>query len=372
MSAVFFWSFFGLVAWCYAGYPALMMLRARLRTRPIVPDRATPTLSVVLAVRNEAPRIVARIEDLARQAYPADRVEIVVVCNGCTDGTEARAAEATVGDARILVLESPAAEGKAGALNRGVNAASGEVIVFADARQTFEPDVFRILASRLADPSAGAVSGRLVIGDASDAAVSGIRRYWRVEVALRRAESETGSVVGATGAIYAIRRALYTPLPPGVILDDVLTPVRIALGGHRVLFAHEAVAHDRPTADAKGEFRRKVRTMVGNIEILRLEPRILSPRRNPIFWRYLSHKLLRLATPLCLIGMLLSGWLAGGIYGWIVLAQLAFYLLGGLGLLLPIPGLGFPAGFLLAHGAVLAALLRPTRGAAAVWTSSES
>lgn len=371
MSAVLFWSFFGLVAWCYAGYPAVLMMRARLRPRPIIPDAATPALSVVLAVRNEATRIVARIEDLTRQRYPADHVEIVVVCNGCTDGTETRAAGATAGDARLVVLESPADEGKAGALNRGVAAASGEVIVFADARQTFEPDVFSILASRLGDPSAGAVSGRLVIGDASHAAVSGVRRYWRMEVALRRAESETGSVVGATGAIYAIRRSLYTPLPPGAILDDVLTPVRIALAGYRVLFAHEAVAHDE-AEDAKGEFRRKVRTMVGNIEILRIERRILSPRRNPIFWRYLSHKLLRLATPLCLIGMLTSGWLAGGIYGWIVLAQLGFYGLGALGLLFPLPGLGLPAGFLLAHGAVLAALLRPTRGAETVWKTSGS
>lgn len=364
-----FWSLAALVGWAYVGYPLAMIAWARIRPLPVRVAPGTPPLSVVLAVRNEEGRLARRVADLLAQDYPSDRLQIVIVCNGCTDGTEARArALAAERPGTIDALVSPAEGGKAEALNRGVAAARGEIVVFADARQTFERDVFRTLAAWLGDPMVGAVSGRLAIGRADDGAVEGVRRYWRMEVALRRAESRTGSVVGATGAIYAIRRALYRPLPAGLILDDVLTPMRIALAGHRVAFADGAVAHDEAAPDSASEFRRKVRTMVGNLELMRVEPRLLVPGVNPLFLRFLSHKLLRLAAPLCLIGMLAAGLLAGGpLYVGLVTIQIAFYALGAVGLLLPVPGLGIPAGFLLAHGAVLAALLRPRRGAESVW-----
>ncbi|MDX1577307.1 MAG: glycosyltransferase family 2 protein [Gemmatimonadota bacterium] len=366
-----FWLFFALVAWCYAGYPLAMLALARVRPRPTRTAPWTPSISVVLAVRNEADRIADRVSDLLAQAYPGDRLEVVVVCNGCHDGTEARARTLAADDPRLRVFVSPAAEGKAGALNLGVSRATGDLIVFADARQRFERPVLARLAARLADPRAGAVSGRLDIGEATAAAVEGVRRYWAIEVALRRAESRTGSVVGATGAIYAIRRELWEPLPPGLILDDVLTPMRIAMRGYRVLFADDAVAHDRASPSARGEFRRKVRTMVGNLELPRIEPRLLSPRANPLLGRYVSHKLLRLAAPLCLLGMLGTAAAAGGpFYGTLAVAQLAVYGLGAAGLLLRIPALGVPAGFVLAHAAVLAALGRPRRGAETVWSSS--
>ncbi len=368
MRAVF-WFLFGLVAWCYAGYPLVMLLWARLRPRPTSTSAWTPLLSVVLSVRDEEARIEGRLADLRRQDY-AGRWETIVVCNGCTDATEERARAVAAESEDLRVLVSPGEDGKAGALNAGVAAARGEVVVFADARQRFEPEVLTRLVAALGDPSVGAVSGRLVIAASPSAAAEGMRRYWQIEVALRRAESATGSVVGVTGAIYAIRRSLYDPLPPGLILDDVLIPMRIVFGGHRVLFIDDAIAHDE-AAEPGREFGRKVRTMVGNIQLLRVEPRLLLPGTNPVFGRYVSHKLLRLATPLCLLGMLGAGWLAGGaFYHALVGAQLAFYALGALGLVFPVRWLGVPTGFLLAHVAVLTALLRPTRGAEAVWKRS--
>ncbi len=364
---ILFWSLFAIVAWCYLGYPLVMGVRARVRTLPRARAEWTPRVSVVLAVRNEANRIASRVDNLLAQDYPSDLVEIIVVCNGCSDDTEASVSAIEGGQTSIRVLISPAEGGKAEALNRGVAAARGEVLIFADARQRFEPDVFRRLTAWLADPEVGAVSGRLVIGEARSSAVQGVKRYWQIEVALRRAESDTGSVVGATGAIYAIRTELFEPLPVGLILDDVLIPMRIAMAGLRVGFEYDAVATDTATAGSKAEFRRKVRTMVGNLQILRVEPRLLSPGQNPLFFRYVSHKILRLVAPICLIGMLVSGAFAGGIYLWLVLAQAGFYALGVLGLVFPLRGLGIPAGFLLTHAAVLVALFRPASGAEALW-----
>src|SRR5262249_12496354 len=110
----------------------------------------------------------------------------------------------------------------------------------------------------------------------------GVSAYWRYEKRLRRLESAGGSTLGATGAIYALRRCLYRPLPANTILDDVLTPMRVVLGGRRVVFADRATAFDRTAPDADAEGRRKVRTLAGNVQILGIEPRLLVPVVNPV------------------------------------------------------------------------------------------
>lgn len=363
-----FWTLFGLVLWCLIGYPLVMVAKARVLPRPTQVSPSTPSVSVVIAVRNEAGRIGERIENILEQEYPGDQLQVIVAANGCTDATEAIVEELAERDSRVSLVVSPPEEGKAGSLNRGVASATGDVIVFGDARQKFAPNVIERLTAWLSDPSVGAVSGRLVIGDSADAAVEGVRRYWQFEVALRQAESMTGSVVGVTGAVYAMRRDAYEPLPPGVILDDLLTPMRVVLSGKRVVFAHDAVAYDQASADSKAEFRRKVRTTVGNLQIVRTEPRLISPFSNPIFGRYFSHKLLRVLLPVCLVGMAITGALAGGpLYLSIVGAQLAVYVLGALGLLLPIPGLGVPAAFVMAHGVVASAFAQSWRGHESLW-----
>jgi cellulose synthase/poly-beta-1,6-N-acetylglucosamine synthase-like glycosyltransferase len=192
-----------------------------------------------------------------------------------------------------------------------------------------------------------------------------------METRLRLAESRTGSVVGATGAVYAIRRSTFRPLPPSLILDDVLVPMRIARQGLRVVLAPEAVAYDLPAAGARDEFRRKRRTTAGNLQLLRLEPWLLSPRANPLFARYVSHKVLRLAAPACLVAAtLLAAALPGPGYLAFFTAMAAVYLYGAAGLALRLPGSGFPAAFVMMHAAVFAALGRAREDAATLWTPS--
>lgn len=370
-----FWTLAGVVLWCYFGYPAAMLLRARLRKdeAPALEPWTEPRISVVVAVRNEANRIGERIDDLLEQRYAPDRCEIIVACNGCTDGTEEVVAGRAREEERIRMLVSPAAEGKAGALNRGVRAARGSIVIFGDARQRFSPDAVRRLVGRFRDPAVGAASGRLRIGGAERPSLEGIRTYWNLETRLRLAESATGSVVGATGAIYAIRKELFVPMPPGLILDDVHVPMWVAREGYRVVLEPEAVAMDRPASDERSEYARKVRSMVGNLQILRTLPWLLSPIHNPLFGRYLSHKVLRLATPLCLAGTVVLGFaLDGALYRAVAVGQLLLYGLGAVGLLWPLPALALPAAFLLVHLALIAALLRPRRSSEAVWTKART
>jgi poly-beta-1,6-N-acetyl-D-glucosamine synthase len=368
---ILFWSLVALVAWCYAGYPLFILALARVRPCRLLPSQAAsaqPAVTVVVAVRNGRATLARRVGNLLEQLYPADRIEVILACNGSQDGTEAVAHELARRDPRVRVVVSPAEGGKSGAINLAIAEARTELIIFADARQTFAHDAIAHLVEPFADPAVGAVTGRLLVRRADLASVEGVRMYWGMETRLRDAESRSGSVVGATGAIYAIRRALFPVIPANLILDDVYVPMRIAMSGHRVVMALDAIAFDEPAHDQKAEFARKRRTMVGNIQLVRAVPGILSPRRNPLFFRFLSHKLLRLLSPFCFVSLLIvSAVLAGPFYGLFFLAELTAYILGIIGLFVSLPALAIPSAFVLVHAAIFAAVWRWRDDASRVW-----
>jgi biofilm PGA synthesis N-glycosyltransferase PgaC len=339
MTRVFWLSAF-IIGYVYAGYPALLAVWARVVRRPTLPEPPAwgrlPGVSIVLAARNEGARLPARLENLLALDYPSDRRQIVVVSDGSTDDTlEVLAAYRD----RVDVVAIPAG-GKATALNAGVARAVHDVLVFADARQTFAGDALRALVAPLADPRIGGVSGELVLdcethSHATEPTVgAGIGTYWRYEKWLRRHESAIGSLLGATGAIYALRRSLWRPLPPETVLDDVLAPMRAVLAGRRVIFEERAKAFDRAARSSREESRRKARTLAGNVQILWLEPRLLVPIVNPVWLQYCSHKVGRLVVPYALIALLASNMALadhGGIYALALAGQCAFYLLAGYG-----------------------------------------
>jgi poly-beta-1,6-N-acetyl-D-glucosamine synthase len=373
---ILFWICCAVLLWTYAGYPAVMVGRAALRRdrRPSVDTQGlplaphTPSVTVILAVRNVATELVARVENLLEQQYPAELLDIVIACNGCTDDTELVARRLAASSPRVTVVCSAAEAGKAGALNAGAAVAGGEVLVFADARQRFDAKAVSELVAPLQDATVGGVTGRLLIGSTADAVVAGVGRYWQLETQLRLAESRTGSVVGATGAIYAVRKSLFGPLPPGVLLDDLYLPMSVVRQGYRISMAPAAVAYDRSSVDGAAEYRRRVRTLVGNLELLRLMPGLLLPVSNPIFVRYISHKLFRVLTPVFCVGVVVSGMmLTGWLYRGPAIALLAIYALGALGMVVQSRMLAVPSAFLLLHRAGITALLRPTRRASDIW-----
>jgi len=210
--------------------------------------------------------------------------------------------------------------------------------VFADARQQFCPDALLELAANFADPEIGGATGELMLdaecGDAPSSGSESIGLYWKYEKWLRRNESAVWSTLGATGAIYAIRRELWRPLPPDTLLDDVLVPMRVVLDGRRIVFEENARAYDRASADAASEARRKTRTLAGNYQILAQEPRLLVPLLNPVWLQYMSHKVGRLLVPWALIlAFLTSAMLAPShwFFTAVLALQLAFYGLATIG-----------------------------------------
>ena len=335
-----FWSSVAFVAYVYVGYPALLgvwaAVTSRLRggnRRPRLRTAAAaelPGVSVIIAARNEAPRLPARVENLLASTYPADRMQIIVASDGSTDGTAAALAP-YAGRVELLMLP---ASGKAGALNAAVARARHPILVFADARQRFAPDAIARLVPHFRNPQVGAVSGELMLDPSQSTIGDGVGAYWRYEKWLRRREAIVGSTIGVTGAIYAMRRSVWRPLPPDTLLDDVLGPIRVVLDGYQVTFESRARAYDEAPRDAEQELRRKTRTLAGNFQLLVQEPRLLLPGINPVWLQFMSHKIGRLLVPYALIAIFVTSVaLAPGswFYRFALGAQLVFFALAAYG-----------------------------------------
>ena len=369
-----FWSAAFLIAYTYAGYAVCLWLRALVSPWPILRSPQQPCVSVVVIVRNEEQRLESKMRNLLELDYPPERCQIVAVSDGSTDRTNAILRQ-YANDPRVQVLMNQWSRGKASGLNDAIHLATGDVIVLTDARQKIEPGAIRLLMENFADPEVGCVSGALMLGDPeSGEAGKGMGLYWRIEKKIRDLESESGSVVGATGALYAVRRELLSDVPEGTILDDVYIPMQVARQGKRVVFDDRARAWDSPDLGSGLEFARKVRTLSGNYQLVQLAPWILSGR-NPLLARFVSHKLLRLAVPFALAAMLAASlWLKAPLYRVALGLQLAFY---GLGLvaLARVPKAGMigraadaAATFMLLNTAALVAFANFVAGRKTAWS----
>jgi len=327
-----FWMSATFIAYTYLGYPLWLWIRSRWCRKPVRSGPYIPFLSIIMIVRNEEKVLPRKLRNLLDLNYPDESLEIVMVSDGSTDSTNQILSEHTA-NPRIRVILNPQQQGKAAGLNAAMSSVRGEIVVFTDARQQIEPDAIRVLVENFADPEIGCASGELMLGDPETGeAEQGMGVYWRIEKAVRELESAVGSVVGATGAIYGVRRKLLVNVPDEAILDDVYIPMHVVRRGARVIFDPRARAWDSPDQGTAREFTRKVRTLSGNYQLLQLAPWLLTSA-NPLRFQFVSHKLLRLAVPFALLATLLASFLTPGLfYRGAVILQLAFYTLSFLGL----------------------------------------
>ncbi len=332
------WLSLGLVAYTYAGYPLGLWLVGKLAPRPVRKQPVSPEVVMIVVAHNEAHRILSKIDTCLSQHYPADRLKVLVVSDGSTDGTENIVAQHP--DPRVSLLRGAGRRGKAACLNDGVRATQAPIIVFTDARQRLHPEAVARLLTNFADERVGAASGELEFENEDGSPFAeGMGAYWLYEKFIRSQEAVSGSVVGVTGALYALRRECFQPIPAETILDDVAIPMVAAMKGWRVVFEKGALAYDRPSTDPGQEQVRKVRTLAGNFQLLALYPRLLWPQDNPLWWRFVSHKLMRLAGPFALLVALLANGLLASQHDpffvctwWI---QVAAYGVTGLALIFP-------------------------------------
>ena len=345
MIRLLFWSAVVAIAYTYVGYPLLVLARAAFRPRPPRSAPIVPSVSVVLAARNEATVIGPRLENLLALDYPADRLEIIVASDGSEDDTVPIVRGFSDHGVRILDLDRV---GKATALDAAVGLATGEVLVFTDANTMFEARALRALVAAFADPGVGGVAGdqRYLPAerDADEAAeAAGERSYWDFERRLKLAESAAGSTVSATGAIYAIRRELFQPVIAGVT-DDFITSTSVIDQDRRLVFAPDAVAWEPVAASSRLEYRRKVRIMTRGLRGVAARRALLDPRRTGFYAVQLaSHKILRrlMAVPLLVVALgapLL--WGQGAIYQLTTVGAAAVAGLGAVGLAAPASRIG--------------------------------
>lgn len=324
-----FWVSFIFIVLTYGGYPLGLYIRSRFRPRRVCRIPVVRGVSIIMAVRNEARGLPSKLRNLDELDYPRDWYEIIVVSDGSYDNTNQILAGWAGERRRALVCEEH--EGKAAALNRGIKAASGEIVIFTDARQLIAPDAVDHLVANFSDSSVGCVSGDVALGDSgANSSINGLGLYWRIESTLRRWEGATGSLVGAAGCLYAVRKDLLVTLPAGTILDDVYLPLHVARRGAQVVFEPRARGWDHVQSDPRHEFRRKVRTLLGNFQLLKLVPWVVT-RANPLRFEFVCHKLLRLLVPFALVVLLVASVsLRGRIYDFALTVQLMGYFLAGL------------------------------------------
>lgn len=341
-----FWILLSIILYTYLGYPLLLYIKSCFKRYPVSKSyaRQYPHVSIVIAARNEGASMKRRIHNIIEQDYPKEKLEIIIISDGSKDNTQnvlqsMRHEILYLGKDFLRIFHHKSSLGKPSCINKGVMASNGDIIVFGDCRQRFAKNAIKQLIRFFFDPKIGCVSGELVFEEASGSSIQAeIGSYWRFEKWVRKLESATGSVPGATGAIYAMRKRLFRPLPAKTLLDDVLLPMYVCMQGYRTVFESKAIAYDTISKDVRFEKKRKIRTLAGNWQLLFLEPAFLNPLKNPIWVRFISHKIFRLLIPYLFIFLVIVALVLRDFYSLLFLAAVAF---SSFFSILPLPGRRF-------------------------------
>ena len=333
-----FWVCLGLIAYTYFIYPLilvcayagaqawrdwqyLILRRNRRCTSP--DDKSLPPVSLVVSAFDEEAHLQEKITNIRQLDYPHGKLEVIFVSDGSTDRTNEILQN--IRDPRINAIFLTVRSGKATALNHGISKAKHDILVLSDAATLFAPDALKKLVRHFFDPEIGVVCGALQLKGTSESEnTEGV--YWKYESALRLMEGRLGATLGASGAIYAVRRECHQPLAANNLVDDFAIPMYARRKGYRVAYDPEAVATDFSASTVAGEFTRRIRLAVGSFLTLREIARISLGNFTSL--AFFSHKVLRWFLPFLLIGLLLSSSFLWNepFYRAVLIGQMIFYL----------------------------------------------
>jgi cellulose synthase/poly-beta-1,6-N-acetylglucosamine synthase-like glycosyltransferase len=350
------------------GYPLVLCVIAALRPRAVARRASAPQVTVLIPAYNEASCIAATIQNKLEQDYPADKLQIIVVSDASSDGTDGIVQ--SYAPRGVELLRQVTRQGKAAALNEAVRRARGEILVFSDANSQFAPDTVRRLVENFADPLVGYVTGQLHYTHADETSGRGSSGYMRYENWLRRLETQVDSVIGVNGGVDAMRRSLYSAVPVDQITDFVL-PLQVIAAGFRVVYDARAHSCERANQEMGSEFRMRVRVALRALRGMVYARQALNPARRPLpAFCILSHKILRYLGFLFLgSAIVLNALLAtrSDLYTLLLLAQLLLYLFALIGLARGLPRTlraltALPTYFVMSNAAFAVAVLRFVRG----------
>lgn len=325
-----FWACVALVSYAYIGYPIVIWVLSRTfgvhAAAPASDGHDLPRASLILAAYNEEAVIEERLRNAFAMDYPAGKFEVLVGSDGSKDRTAAIVEGFIDRGVRLFAFDRN--RGKASVLNDLVAAADGEILLMSDANTDVDPGAARRLVRWFRDPRVGAVVGRLVLVDPlTGRNADGV--YWKYETFLKKCEGRLGALLGANGAIYALRRDLYVPIPPETIVDDFVIPLLAKVRtGCTIVYDPEAFATEETPPDVGDEFHRRSRIGAGGFQSILMLWKLLDPRRGWVSFTFLSHKILRWLGPFFLLGALGCNLLLlnNPFYLFCLWVQIAFYL----------------------------------------------
>ena len=375
---IVFWGALCMIFFVYAGYPLALVILGKFRTRLTRHlEDFLPSISLTIAAYNEEKVIAEKLENSFALDYPSEKLQIVVASDGSTDGTNAIVE--SFADRGVTVFALTPRGGKIKALNRVIPQTRGDILILSDANAMYRPDAIRKLVRHFVDPTVGAVSGDVRLVNAADSFAKSEGLYYRYERWLQELESRIGSIIGADGAMYALRREIFQAPPDFTVVDDFVISMSVARQGYRVLYDAEAIALEEGTASGPEEFRRKVRIVAGGMQALKLGlgvPKITQPLLG---FCYLFHKFFRWLIPVfLLIAFVSAGFLLneGFLYQSAFVGQIVCYILalsyaGGLFNRVNGTWLGVPYYFCMVNAAALLGLWKGIFGSQAVtWRRS--
>ena len=325
---ILFWLAIAIVVYAYAGYGVCVSVLARVRPRTPRAGSLQPLVSLIVPAYNEAFYLAAKLENSLTLDYPADRLEILVVSSGSTDGTTEIATSYAARGVRTLL--QPTRAGKEAAMQEAARHAAGDILVFTDANALLNREAIRAMVRWFADPEVGCVSGEKRVGHSrGESAGAGEGAYWHYESMLKRLDSTVGSTMGAPGELCAIRASLMTARERDNIIEDFVLSMRVVEAGYRIVHEPGAVATEEASERFEDVFERRARIAAGGFQSIWRLKTLLDPRRGLVWWQYVSHRVLRWGVvPLLLPLLVAVNWTlasAQPIYEVMLVAQIVFY-----------------------------------------------
>jgi cellulose synthase/poly-beta-1,6-N-acetylglucosamine synthase-like glycosyltransferase len=368
-ATLIFWLSAAALFYTYAGYPLLLLLVSTIRPQRIKRHFFQPTISIIITAYNEARALAAKLENTLALDYPPELLEIIVASDCSTDRTDAITRDFAGRGVRLH--RQTERLGKTSAQNAAVESSRGEIIVFSDATSMYQPDILRSMLSNFADAEVGCVAGRLVYVNAANSRIGhGARSYWSYESFLKKHESRAGSLIGASGCLYAVRKSAYVPLYPEACSDFIIG-TKMVEQGLRAIYEPRAICTEETNRRSGAELKMRVRVIAQTFTDLWRHRPMLNPFHSGFYAvQLLSHKVMRYLVPFFLIAFCgASALLAfdSFFYRAILMVQLTGYGCAWLALALERAGvrtriLALPQYFVLANLASVIALYKFLRG----------
>lgn len=330
---IVFWVSALAVGYTYIGYPIVITVLAHFVRRPVRLAPITPSVSLIIPVYNEERIVADKLDNSLALDYPRDKLEIVVVTDGSTDGTNRIAA--SYADRHIRLLFEPPRRGKIAALNRAVPLTRGEIVVFSDANAMLEPSTLRYLVRNFADERVACAGGEKRVRGDSSMQGQGESAYWRYESYLKRCDNALGAAIGAIGELFAVRRERYTALEEDCVIEDFVLSLCLIQSGWRVVFEPKAVVWEQASPSLSAEWQRRTRMAAGGFQAVGRLKGMLNPFRGLPAFQYMSHKVMRWLAPFFMIAAFMAnvGLWPFAFYRWMLALQVSFYLAAVVGYL---------------------------------------